>query len=108
MTLWERVVRLSHPAPPPLNTIGPPSLAITRVLTKTSHSVILAAKETKLPTPSSSPAGGDPAAVSVTRTNTVELKIIGMLKLIDKSQWRVNWTETSQSVISAGRRKCNY
>ena len=26
MTLWERVDRLSHPAPPPLNTIGPPTL----------------------------------------------------------------------------------
>ena len=26
MTLWERVVRRIHPAPPPLNTIGPPSL----------------------------------------------------------------------------------
>ena len=40
----------------------------------------------KLLTPSSSPAGGDPAAVTVTRTKTVEPKIIEMQKLIDQSQ----------------------
>ena len=47
MTAWERVVRHIHPAPSPLNTIGPPSLAITRVLTKTYQPVILAAEEKK-------------------------------------------------------------
>ena len=62
----------------------------------------------KPPSPSSSPAGGDPAATTVTRTNTVELKTIGLPELIDKSQWRVNWTRTSQSTIFAGKRKCNY
>ena len=41
------VVRLIHPAPPPLNTIGPPSLTITRVLTKTSQPVILAGEAGK-------------------------------------------------------------
>ena len=39
----------------------------------------------KSPTPSSSPAGGDPAAATVIRTKTVELKIVGFLKLVDKS-----------------------
>ena len=34
---------------------------------------ILAAEEKKRPNPSSSPAGGDPAATTVTRTNTVGL-----------------------------------
>ena len=43
------------------------------ILTKTSHTVILAAEGEKLPTPSSSPAGGDPAAVTVTRTIIFEL-----------------------------------
>ena len=68
-----RSVRLSHPAPPPLNTIGPPSLAIIPAFGGNDETG--AARMTlcvfppfydssflqKHPTPSSSPAGGDPA-----------------------------------------------
>ena len=44
----------------------------------------------KPPTPSSSPAGGDPVAATVKKTKTVKLKTIGLLKLVDKSSGRVN------------------
>ena len=54
------VVRLIHPAPPPLNTIGPPSLAITHHSYPHQQARITtalpAAEEKKHPTPSSSPA----------------------------------------------------